>query len=297
MINHEVFAFLTVADSGSFSRAAKELFISPVSVMNQINTLERSIGVKLFERTNQGVELTEAGRSFYQNAKDIVAASDLAMEQARQIAGIGQSVICIATSILRPCKPLIDLWTKENNEDLPFQIKIVTFEDDPASMSVMLKSLGTNIDCFVSPCDSVTWLKNYNILPLGVCKCCIAVSRKHRLARKKELTWSDLEGENLLLVKKEESSVLDRMRNEIKERHPTIQVIDIPNFYDMNVFNQCEQHGYIMEVPDMWSEVHPSVVTIPVAWDYELPYGVIYSKKTSKAFQNFLNVIGRFQDR
>ena len=157
MYNPQINTLIQVADAGSFSKAADKMYITPVSVMNQINALEKRIGVKLFERTNQGVELTEAGKSIYHDAQKMIDASERAIARARQIAGVDQVVIRIGTSILRPCKRLIDLWTKADDGTQPFQIKIVPFEDDPASIAAMMKSLGNEIDCFVGPCDSVAW--------------------------------------------------------------------------------------------------------------------------------------------
>ena len=291
MYHPQIETLIQVADAGSFSKAAERMYITPVSVMNQINALEKRVGVRLFERTNQGVELTKAGQSIYRDAKQIIADSDAAIERAKKIAGVEQSVIRIGTSILRPCKRLIDLWTKADDGTQPFQIKIIPFEDDPIGISAMMKSLGNEIDCFIGPCDSVTWKKSYSIYPLGICKCCIAVSRRHRLARKKFLRWEDMAGETLMLVKQGESPTLDRMRNEIESSHPDIQIADTPNFYDMESFNACEEQGYMMEVPDTWAEIHPSIVTLPVEWDYEIPFGIVYAQKPSKAFARFLSII------
>ncbi len=201
MYNPQIETLIEVADAGSFSKAAEKMYITSVSVMNQINSLEKRVGVKLFERTNHGVVLTEAGQSLCHDARQMIAASDTAIQKARQIAGIGQSVIRIGTSIMRPCKRLMDLWAKADDGTQPFQIKIIPFEDNPASISAMLKSLGNEIDCFVSPCDSATWKKSYNVYPLGSCKCCIAVSHRHRLAKREHLDWSDMEGETLMLIK------------------------------------------------------------------------------------------------
>ncbi|MEH7096545.1 LysR family transcriptional regulator [Neobacillus vireti] len=91
MYNRHIYTFIQVADSGSFSKAAEILFISTVSVMKQINALETDIGVKLLQRTNQGVFLTAAGRSIYQDAKQMIQASDSAIQRARQIAGEEQN--------------------------------------------------------------------------------------------------------------------------------------------------------------------------------------------------------------
>lgn len=65
--------FIRAADAGSFSKAAEGAFITPTAVIKQINLLEASLGVKLFERTHRGLVLTSAGRSLYQDAKYILA--------------------------------------------------------------------------------------------------------------------------------------------------------------------------------------------------------------------------------
>lgn len=53
---------LAVAETGSFSKAAGKLFVSPVAVMNQMNELEGEVKAVLFVRTNRGVSLTRAGQ-------------------------------------------------------------------------------------------------------------------------------------------------------------------------------------------------------------------------------------------
>lgn len=291
MYNPQIETLIQVADAGSFSRAAEKLYITPVSVMNQINALEKRIGVTLFDRTNQGVVLTAAGRAFYEDAKALIAASDAAIERARRIAGAERLTVRIGTSILRPCKRLIDLWSAADDSSLPFQIKIVPFDDEPTSMAQMMRSLGSEIDCFVSPCDSVSWKKSYSILPIGSCRCAIAVSRRHPLAQAGRLTWKDMDGETLMLIKRGQSPVLDQLRDEIERAHPKIHLVDLPTFYDMEAFNACEQHGYLMEVPDTWADVHPSIATLDVDWDYVMPFGIVYAQKSSKAFESFVSII------
>ena len=53
--------FMTVAESGSFSKAASQLFVTPSAVIQQINALEARLKVPLFNRTNKGVSLTKQG--------------------------------------------------------------------------------------------------------------------------------------------------------------------------------------------------------------------------------------------
>ena len=291
MYSRELLTFITVADKGSFLKAAEELYTTPASVMNQINKLEGNVGVKLVERTNQGTHLTTAGRSLYQDAKQLISFADTAIKKAQQLAASEQKVIRIGTSILRPCKRLIELWNTIDDGNLPYQINIVPFDDEPKSFNAVLSSLGNNIDCFIGPCDSIEWRTNYNILLLDKIACRIAVPRKHRLAKKDRLTWADLDGENLMIIKRGDSPVLNDMRDDILKNHTEIKIVDAPNFYDTSIFNECERMNYIMETLDIWSDIHPSLVTLPVEWDYKMPYGIVYAKNPSKPVTEFIDVI------
>ena len=54
MYNHLLDTFLAVCDCKSFTKAAKQLYISPTAVMKQINQLEKELDLKLIERTHAG---------------------------------------------------------------------------------------------------------------------------------------------------------------------------------------------------------------------------------------------------
>ena len=64
--------FVTVAECGSINKAAKKLFMSQPHLSNIIKDLEFSAGTDLFERTNKGVTLTEAGEFYLNRSKAIL---------------------------------------------------------------------------------------------------------------------------------------------------------------------------------------------------------------------------------
>jgi DNA-binding transcriptional LysR family regulator len=64
--------FVATAETGQVSRAAKLLSISQSSVTGSVRELEAHLGVTLFTRRAQGMELTKAGREFLQAARDIL---------------------------------------------------------------------------------------------------------------------------------------------------------------------------------------------------------------------------------
>ena len=78
MYNHFLDTFIRAAELGSFSKTAEEMFITPSAVIQQINSLETDLGVKVFNRSKRGVTLTPAGeylliegRAFVQRNHDI----------------------------------------------------------------------------------------------------------------------------------------------------------------------------------------------------------------------------------
>lgn len=68
--------FITIAESGSICKAAKELHISQPPLSKQIHSLEEELGVKLFERSNRGIQLTKEGNLLYRHANSLIAYSN-----------------------------------------------------------------------------------------------------------------------------------------------------------------------------------------------------------------------------
>lgn len=68
-----LYSFMTVVELGSFTSAARELFISPQALSQQMELLEEEVGVPLFVRTKKGVSLTLAGKEFLTGAQELSA--------------------------------------------------------------------------------------------------------------------------------------------------------------------------------------------------------------------------------
>ncbi len=82
MVNLELYkVFCAVAKQGSLTKASEELFISQPAVSQSIKQLERQLGGKLFERTRNGMELTENGKALYDAVKDALRALSSAEEK------------------------------------------------------------------------------------------------------------------------------------------------------------------------------------------------------------------------
>ncbi|WTL52233.1 LysR family transcriptional regulator [Nocardia sp. NBC_01499] len=78
--------FTVVAEHANFGRAAAVLHVAQPSLSRQIQRLEQHLGVRLFDRTPQGSQLTEAGRAFLPQAQALLQAADQAERTARDAA-------------------------------------------------------------------------------------------------------------------------------------------------------------------------------------------------------------------
>ncbi len=79
----ELQVFVRAAESGSFSRAARELSLSQPSVSRIIGELEARLGVKLLLRTTRRITVTDAGALFLDRAREILSQVEDAEDAAR----------------------------------------------------------------------------------------------------------------------------------------------------------------------------------------------------------------------
>lgn len=277
MYNHMLDTFIAVADCGSFTKASQQLYISPTAIMKQMNALESHLELKLIERTPSGVQLTSSGEIIYRNSKFMIDYSRKSIAEAKASVYANDTTFCVGTSLLNPAKPFMDIWYYVNKDFPEYKLHLVPFEDNHEGILSEIEKLGKKFDFLIGVCDSKAWLSRCNFLPLGRYQKMIAVSREHHLTKKDRIDLEDLYGETLMMVKQGDSGVNDFIRNDLQRYHPKIRIEDTPQFYDSSVFNRCAETRKVLLTIECWQEVHPGLVSIPVNWDYSIPYGLLYS--------------------
>jgi len=91
-----------LAENGTITAAAKELFISQPALSIYINNLEKSLGVRLFERVGKQFILTYAGEQYVEKAKLILQLSHELDEKLKDITGISENKLDITKIISEP---------------------------------------------------------------------------------------------------------------------------------------------------------------------------------------------------
>lgn len=81
---HDMLLFVEVARTASFSRASRNLSVPGATLSRRIAAMEREFGVRLFDRTTRRVELTEAGRRYFERCGPLVDDARLAREALRE---------------------------------------------------------------------------------------------------------------------------------------------------------------------------------------------------------------------
>ncbi len=119
--------FITVAEELHFTRAAERLNMGQPPLSQQIQALEKEMGVELFERTKRKVALTTAGKCFFEEAQHILDQVKIAVDKTQRIAHgelgelrLGFTASFPMTSLLpnilyeyRQCYPNVTLRLKE----------------------------------------------------------------------------------------------------------------------------------------------------------------------------------------
>lgn len=291
MYNPQLETFICVADAGSFSKAAEELYITPPAVIKQINLLEAKLGVELFVRTHRGLTLTKAGRSLFDDAKYIMQYCRDAVVRAQNAMQKDANIIRIGTSPMTPAQIFLELWPKIHASCPDIKFQLVPFDNTPENAREILKNLGKNIDLVAGLFDDTLLnLRECAGLELLREPLCCAVSVNHRLADKKVLQPEDLYGEKLMLLRRGWSNYVDQLRDDLQANHPQIQLVDF-DFYSVSVFNQCEISNELLMAIGSWKNVHPLLKIIPVNWPHTVPYGLLYAPAPSEVVRRVLAAV------
>ncbi|MER7441949.1 LysR family transcriptional regulator [Micromonospora avicenniae] len=109
----EMRAFVAVVEEGSLSGAARRLHVSQPALSQQMNGLERQLGVQLLVRSSTGVQATEAGATLLTEARAVLARYDQAIAAVTRHTGPGEARLRLGIPLELPADllsgPLADL--------------------------------------------------------------------------------------------------------------------------------------------------------------------------------------------
>ena len=184
-IHHLRYAVAT-ADAKSFSRAATALNVKLITVSRRVKQLEDRLGVKLFERSTRGAEITENGHPFIEQARRIITDVDNLRTTARNVSYGLQGRIAVGY-----CSPLMAGNLRHAIWDYLTRFEDVQFDGVEAGLEKLFHALHSHtIDVVVAPIghgeegisSRRVWSERlFAVLP-----------NDHGLAEREQIYWHDM---------------------------------------------------------------------------------------------------------
>jgi DNA-binding transcriptional LysR family regulator len=99
---------MAIAETGSFSAAARRLSRAQSAVSHAVNALETALSVTLFDRTGRAPKLTEAGRVLLEDAKGVVSRTEELRARARSMGQGIEPELSLAVDVMFPTDAIIE---------------------------------------------------------------------------------------------------------------------------------------------------------------------------------------------
>lgn len=194
--------FVTVAEELSFVRAAQRLHMSQPPLSQQIKALEDDLGVELLVRTRREVKLTDAGRVFLAESRDLLERAQAVAHRTRQAAGGEQATLRVgmATSALYHVLPSLLERVKSQLPGVSMTITDMNSDEQVRSLTVDRIDLG-----FIHARPDTRGLARCNVV---VDTFAVALPASHALADSADLALRDLQDEAMVAFSREHAPAL-----------------------------------------------------------------------------------------
>ncbi|XID94371.1 LysR family transcriptional regulator [Paenibacillaceae bacterium WGS1546] len=191
---------IQIASERNFSRAAEKLHIAQPSLSQQLSKLEKELGVLLFKRSTNSVELTHAGAVFVEKAQRIVDMADQLRREMEDIADMRKGRLVVG-SLPMTGSHVLPHVLPVFREAYP-NIEIVLIEESTKRLEELTASGSTDVSLLSLPLVEPT-LACVPVLEEGIC---LAVPPEHPLAepnrRGASVSVAELRDEPFVLLKK-----------------------------------------------------------------------------------------------
>lgn len=191
--------FVVVADELHFGRAAERLHMAQPPLSQQIRQLENDLGTKLFDRTTRSVELTDAGRTLYPQAQQLLAQADgLERLMAEHSAGVsGVLRLGFVDSASYAVMPQFLRAYRERHPAVSFELHTMSSEAQRAALANGTIDVGIARTRGTEPGIAHAVILEESLF--------VAVSSAHRLSDRKSTSLGQLAGEAFISFSQTES--------------------------------------------------------------------------------------------
>lgn len=288
---------ITVAQKGTISEAAKELFISQPSLTNAIRELEKEMNITIFNRTNKGVAVSTEGEQFLGYARQVLEQANL-LESAYKTSVRDKQRFSVSTQHYAfVVNAFVDLIKELPQNEYDFSIRETqTYEiiDDVATMKSEIGIIYLNA-FNEAALTKIIKSKGLCFNELFTAKPHIFVTAEHPLANKESVTMEELAdypylsfeqgNHNSFYYSEEIFSTVERKKN--------IRVTDRATLFNLLI----GLNGYTVCSGVIDSGLNGSdIISIPLIKEGDMRIGYISHKKLvlSPLCKKFLNHLNKY---
>ena len=279
MLRHQLKTFLTVCDTGSFTKAAAALYITPSAVLQQIQTLETEFRVPLFIRTSKGVVLTQAGECLELRGRALSHMNEELHHDMQSVVS-NDKPICVGTSMMEKVRLLYELWVLFTEENKDCEIRMVSID--------VGHNIPENTDLIESINSSVAWMREWEFFEICRVPFGFAVANNHPLAQKKLIRQNDLADQTVMTINDGTCDIVADLLDLLRRSHAQIV---FPDSHSSNPLWESAFRRDALLVPMCWADILINMTVIPFEFDYSLPYGIFYRSQPHTSVQRFLEFI------
>lgn len=273
---------VTVAEAGTFSEAAKLLFLSQPSLTKSVKELEKEMGISIFDRTNRGVSVSKEGEIFLGYARQVLEQAALLEEKYKTPAG-GKQEFRVSTQhysfAVNAFVDLIKEWGKDEYDFSLRETQTYAIIDDVSRMKSEIGILYYN-DFNRMVIEKLLKINDLKFTELFTAEPHIFVSSGNPLAGQPSVTMEDLapypylsyeQGEhNSFYFSEEIFSTAVRSKN--------IRVMDRATLFNLLI----GLNGYTVCSGIIDRELNgENIIAIPLKAEGEMHIGVITHKKAA----------------
>jgi DNA-binding transcriptional LysR family regulator len=278
--------FISVCENGSLTTAAKSLFMTQPALSTSIQQLEKEFNLKLFERKNHGLVLTEAGEFLYERAKQVITSHEILEKDLTDLSQSKHTIrIGVPPMIGSFLFPKIYQQYMQTHPDAKFEI----WEEGSLTIRKKIQNKTLDIGFSILNDSANEHYEKQEIIQTELLYC---VSKNNPISKKESLTIEDIKDESIILLREGffQNQLINQMYYEVHQVPKIIlvsaQLSVIRNFVKMNAGG-----AFLMkELVDMSDE---SIIGIPFINKLTLTIGLVWQKeaKLHKGVLDFIRFL------
>lgn len=233
--------FVAVVDAGNFTRAAEQLGISQPPLSQQIQRLEHEIGAPLLRRLTRSVELTDAGKTLYDDAVNILKLTDSALERARSVARGVSGTLRIGFASSTAFNPQVFSLLHRFRESYP-GMELLPQEREMSGLMTALADGAIDVAFIRLPCERS---KDFACRVIDFEPMVVALPSAHPLAQKEDVALVELKDESLITFPRDVA----------------------PSLYD-SVIAACNEAGFTPKLGQQSPQVTSAISMVATGFGY-----------------------------